>query len=51
MSKERALLWLSVTGLLGFGFLVGQAGAVSLAAAVAIYLVYEGSRRSGPARY
>ena len=46
MSNERAMLWLSVTGLLGLGFLVGQMGAVSLAAAVAIYLVYEGSRRN-----
>lgn len=41
MSDERAVLWLIVVVLIGLGFVLGQAAAVSVAAAVGIYLVYE----------
>jgi hypothetical protein len=43
MSNEQGLLWLSVLGLIGLGFIVGQFAAVSIAATVALYLVYERS--------
>jgi hypothetical protein len=44
MSDERAILWLIVAGLMGAGLLLGQAAAISVAAAVAVYLVYEGMK-------
>jgi hypothetical protein len=44
MSNERALLWIGVVGLMALGFVFGQGAAVAVAAAVAIYLAYDGSK-------
>ena len=41
MTKERAVLWMGVLILLMLGFIVGQIAAISVAAVVAAYLVYE----------
>ena len=43
MSNERALLWMSVLILITLGLILGQFAAVSIAATVALYLVYERS--------
>ena len=51
MTNERALLWMSVLILITLGFILGQFAAVSIAATVALYLVYESSIGSkAPAR-
>jgi hypothetical protein len=42
-SNERAVLWMSVLILIALGFILGQFAAVSIAATVALYLVYERS--------
>ena len=43
MSNERALLWMSVLILITLGFILRQFAAVSIAATVALFLVYERS--------
>ena len=43
MSNERAVLWMSVLILIALGLILGQFAAVSIAATVALYLVYESS--------
>jgi hypothetical protein len=44
MSNERSLLWLSVTGLIALGLAFGQIGAISVAAAVAAFLVWQDTK-------
>jgi len=41
MSNERALLWLIVIALMGAGFLLGQTMSISIAAVVALYVIYQ----------
>ena len=41
MTKERAVLWMGVMILMTLGFILGQNAAISVAAVVAAYLVYE----------
>ena len=41
MSNERALLWLVTIALMGAGFLLGQAMAISIAATVGLFVVYQ----------
>lgn len=41
MAKDRAFLWIGVSGLIALGFIVGQAAAVAVAAMVGATLVYE----------
>jgi hypothetical protein len=52
MSNERAMLWMSVLILIALGFMLGQFAAVSIAATIGLYLVYErslGSKALTPA--